>query len=106
MSAKQLELLLEGSDMVVQLSDYLVSPLKLKIEDIQQLCDVHKKGQICNPVLVRGHLDVVLLCGLKHPDFLTQLKEKSQNFPAAQPPHLPGGTIHPHTGHPSHQQQL
>ena len=52
MSAKQLQLLLEGSDMVIQLNNYLVYPLKLKIEDIQQLCDVQKKNQVCKPVIV------------------------------------------------------
>lgn len=52
MSAKQLELLLEASDMVIQLSDYLISPLKFMIEDIQQLSDVHKKSQVCKPVIV------------------------------------------------------
>ena len=69
MSAQQLELLLEGSDMVIQLNDDLVSPFKLKTEDIQQFCDVQKKSQVCKPVIVRGHLDAVLLSGLKHPDF-------------------------------------
>lgn len=84
MSAEQYSFLLEGSGVIKQLADYLALPSELKIQNIEQLCDVHKKRQVGNPLLIRGHLHITFLSCLKHP----HLKKTAGNFPSAQPSHL------------------